>query len=449
MKYKLDDSNVDGKFVYKTGLIFREGKYEDKKFSLNKDELKRAVENFRPVPLDIEHAPSFLDGKLGTLEAVKLSDDGSELYGTAKIPVQIAELVGNDPLKVSCTWKRTDKSLAKLAVVRNPRIDDAALFAAFSKTFEGDENMKNEIKKIFDGITADFGTKTYDGKWVIQNIHDMAARTGAVCKSNEGEDDSESEFVSAEESTALQAMHDMAVENGAKCHFVDEEDDKRHDPYFGKQPGEKMSLKDKLLNFLRNVPAEQLEEAADFTAEKEAEKVETVDPTVELKQQIQQLKDELASLKEKSEFSKEEVANQETEEEAKLRLEKEELERQVSEFKEKEVDQLSAKFADKLIDEKKALPAERETLVALFKQAYLDDQSASVEFAATEQVKSRVELVEALFANTKPHNLTVEELSASGTAAALKDAEGATDDPKAYAEKLVTGYINKKNRNNK
>lgn len=121
----------DGNFVYRRGKLFEIGNFVDKQFQLDKSELLAAVEAFTaPVPVDMEHIESPLSGKLGELVSVEASDDGTELHGIVALPKWLDNVL--DERKVSTTWLRDKKILTGLALVRNPRVSDAALMAAFS-----------------------------------------------------------------------------------------------------------------------------------------------------------------------------------------------------------------------------------------------------------------------------------------------------------------------------
>lgn len=147
--------------VTRRGLIFRPGAYADKGFVMTADEVAAAAADFSPVPLDLEHRPSILDGKLGTLAAVELK--GDELHGDVEIPRWLHDVLGPDPLKVSCAWDRNTKRLQKLALVQTPRVTDAALMSAYAE-FAGRRHSASDL-------TA------------LQQIHDLAQGQGAECRS--------------------------------------------------------------------------------------------------------------------------------------------------------------------------------------------------------------------------------------------------------------------------
>jgi hypothetical protein len=114
------------------GKLFQCGYYADKQFALTPGEAAAAVAAFRPVPNDLEHTPTILDGKLGTLRSVAASEDGSELFGEVEIPRWLHEAIGDAPIKASLLWDRETKRIVGNALVIEPRIADAALLSAFS-----------------------------------------------------------------------------------------------------------------------------------------------------------------------------------------------------------------------------------------------------------------------------------------------------------------------------
>ncbi len=189
----------DDEYVLRSGLLFRAGRYEDKDFEMTADELTAAVEKFdNPVPIDLEHMPTILDGKLG--EVLSISAFGDELHGVVKLPKWLDDAIGSVPRKVSATWTRIEKELVGLALCLDPRVEDAALMSAY----------------------AGFAAKRHDtphGRMAMQEIHDSAARAGAVCK----QPGDKAKHASRHESQAIQQVHDLTATHGAKCHALDPE----------------------------------------------------------------------------------------------------------------------------------------------------------------------------------------------------------------------------------
>lgn len=170
----------------RTGKIFEIGSYPDKAFSFDQTDLERAVSSFAPVPVDLEHTPTVLEGKLGHVQRIYPGDDGKSLMGEVHLPAWLDSLLTDGERKVSATWDRATKQLKGLALVRSPRVSDAALMAAFAKH------------------------NTPSGQSVIQMMHDVAASGGAVCNKPAA-------MHARHEANAIQQMHDTAVEHGATC----------------------------------------------------------------------------------------------------------------------------------------------------------------------------------------------------------------------------------------
>jgi hypothetical protein len=145
---------MTGDVVYKKGKIFEAGYYPDKRYGMTEDELVRAKQKFKPVDLDIEHMPTIFDGKLGKLVEVDLSPDRKVMYGTVAIPRWLDDALGNQPITPSVTWLRDAKEIARLALVKQPRIPDAVLFSAFSNGLGIPENEVVQFWKQSETITA-------------------------------------------------------------------------------------------------------------------------------------------------------------------------------------------------------------------------------------------------------------------------------------------------------
>lgn len=174
-------------FIIKEGPIFKAGIYEDKSFSLTPDELKAAAGG-PAIKLGDTHAESLFDGKLGDIIQTWPSEDGLTLFGRAQIPIWVQDVLGEDPLQVSCVWDRQTKKLSGVDFVPNPRVTDAALFAAFANRHD-----------------------TGHGQDALQRHHDLSVQQGAVCNAPV-------KMASKHEHSAIQHIHDHTVEHGAKCH---------------------------------------------------------------------------------------------------------------------------------------------------------------------------------------------------------------------------------------
>jgi hypothetical protein len=117
--------------VIRPALLFKAGDYPDKSFAMTAEELAAVPASFVPVQLDLEHMPTVLDGRLGQVESVHSPDGGQTLMGHVRLASWLAKALGDAPVKLSCAWDRATKRLQKVSLVRNPRICDAELLAAF------------------------------------------------------------------------------------------------------------------------------------------------------------------------------------------------------------------------------------------------------------------------------------------------------------------------------
>jgi hypothetical protein len=126
-------------FVLRKGKVFEAAEYADKAFAITPEELAAAAAAFTPVPNNIEHGGSVLDGHLGELRSVEVR--GKDLFGTIAIPQWLHETIGEKPIKVSLEWARKTKRIVGNALVLNPRVPDAALMAAFSSAQETPETL--------------------------------------------------------------------------------------------------------------------------------------------------------------------------------------------------------------------------------------------------------------------------------------------------------------------
>lgn len=187
--FALDTAEPDGDLVIRRGKIFEAGDYPDKGFALTPEEMLLAVAEFEPVPNDLEHTDTILDGQLGQLRAVTISDDGLTLNGEVAIPKWLHDLAPNEPLKVSTTWDRETKRLIGNALVLQPRVSDAAVMSAYAEFASTRKNTRS-------------------GQAGLQAIHDVTTEHGAVC---------EVQMASRHEKSTIQTVHDMAVDHGATC----------------------------------------------------------------------------------------------------------------------------------------------------------------------------------------------------------------------------------------
>lgn len=151
-RLKAEPVRMTDDLVYRPATIFRSGNYPDKDFDLTPSELKDAAAKFdKPIPVDYEHIDGPLDGHMGQLVAVQPSEDGTRLHGMVAVPQWLNTILPK--AKLSATWDRASKTLVGLALVRNPRVSDAALFAAFSvdQIARGEKPIESLLSAFNDG----------------------------------------------------------------------------------------------------------------------------------------------------------------------------------------------------------------------------------------------------------------------------------------------------------
>jgi cation transport regulator ChaB len=379
----------DGEMTYRTGMLFRAGDYPDKSYAMTAAELAAAAEAFSdPLPLDLEHVPTPLDGKLG--ELVSVETRGDELHGIVALPKWLDAAL--DERKVSATWDRNTKTLAGLALVRNPRVTDAALMAAFAvDEVLHDESALETLAAWFAGTRHD----TPEGQQIMQDLHNTSARGGAVCKST-----NTAKMASGHESSTIQKVHDLTTEHGAAC--SSKKPGQPGWPYmFSRKEGSSMTTAwDWLKSKLEGEPSPET------TAPGGAAATMSVAETPEFKA----MKAEQDALK---------AENQ------RIRLER--------------IQDQAAAFADEQIHAKKAFPAERDALVADFVQRASDDlvlEPATVSFKDAEgkdqtRKLSRVDMLRADFVARPAHALDIERLKPDELAVLSNRSETETKDKPA------------------
>lgn len=207
--FSLEGAEAKGDTVIRTAPVFwRADSYEFQNappYEMTPEDNLLAVRTFAPVPLADTHGSSVFNGKLGHVVELVPSADFNELGLKAEIPQWLHQLFKDEPLKVSATWDRGRKQLSNVALVPNPRITDAALFAAFAKE-EVKEEMAKEKKRM----------ATPHGRAAMQRVHDTAAMSGALCGKT-------AEFTTRDEHEGLQRIHDEACKGGAECSLYDPE----------------------------------------------------------------------------------------------------------------------------------------------------------------------------------------------------------------------------------
>lgn len=396
--------------------LFTTGDYPDKEFSLTPEEMAKAVDVFAPVPIDLQHTNTVLDGKLGLLESVEPSDDGTELFGMVAIPTWLDGLIDGSQRAVSTTWDKTTKTLKGLAIVTEARVDDAVMMAAFEKasklpklpdppvTFKDIETAveKQDMPTILSALLAriddevalagvvSFASRhdTREGQSTLQNLHDTSARYGAVCA------DPNVKMASAHESQALQAIHDMTTEHGATCSDMSKS-----------TPGWYFSSATVATQQAATPPEETdgmktLEEVLRefFGGSKDTPGAPGSEPPP-------------ANVATPAVSSPATPAVAETTTHPAADPEKVLLQEEVNRLRAEGIQIRATTFADRVIREGRALPVERDALIVSFTQAAVDDMRlpGTVKFADGKDA-SRVQILEAQIGARKPNMLDSERL---------------------------------------
>ena len=113
--------------VTRQGKFFEIGEYPDKQFSLTEAEADAAIERFQGGPINIEHIPTLLDGKLGTVS--RLWRQGRDVMAEYRIPTWLNRITGGQPIRISSEWDRIAKTPLGAAMVLEPRVADAVMMA--------------------------------------------------------------------------------------------------------------------------------------------------------------------------------------------------------------------------------------------------------------------------------------------------------------------------------
>jgi hypothetical protein len=132
---RLSAPYTDGQYrIYPNSLLFKSGNYPDKQFSMTPAEIAAAADSFAsPVPINLEHAPTVLQGKLGEVRAAYVDPNApEELRGVVAVPTWLDDQLTDAERQVSSEFNRETKRLIGLALTPTPRVEGAALMAAFN-----------------------------------------------------------------------------------------------------------------------------------------------------------------------------------------------------------------------------------------------------------------------------------------------------------------------------
>lgn len=260
----LETVSALGERVFKKGKIFQCGSYPDKGITVDQDAFAAANDSFAPVPINIEHWPTVLDGRLGELLTVETASDGA-VYGLVAVPKELDDLIGQGSVPVSVEIDPETMRVVGLALAKSPRVYDAAIFsnlgvkhhvrqgetmtrwkefikAAFSKavedmpdeSLEAQEKESREDPREQDSLEAQVKAEREAREKAEQDLAELKARQEEEAKAREqAQLDAASqvfaeEFVAANkilpsqaDAVALQYRTALRVDNHGKACFAD------------------------------------------------------------------------------------------------------------------------------------------------------------------------------------------------------------------------------------
>jgi hypothetical protein len=216
-------------------VAFKSATYDFKDgstYDMSPEEIKIACKNFRPVKIDDNHLSTAIlkngkpaqqsywmsKGGFGEVTAMIPNEDyskfGLELHVNKWVDQMHRDEEGRpEPIPISCTFSHGTKQLAAVAMTPNPRITEAAMFAAFAA--EEEAPAEKPAKKAAPAMKSPSHQK------LAQFLHDHTAMAGAVCNGDNARTPT-AQFASESEMTSLQKMHDESVTMGAGCNLYKE-----------------------------------------------------------------------------------------------------------------------------------------------------------------------------------------------------------------------------------
>lgn len=406
--------------VVRRGKVFEAGSRLDMHgipFVTTQEDLNHMVMNFKPFPVGIGHpeAPSPLDGHLGMVTNLFIGRNPNDLWAEAHIPSFVNEVLeSKDEGRVSMVFNRHTKEPLSLDFVSDPNVVDAALMASFARTKHN----------------------TPDGQKFMQTVHDACSKRGAVCKQDK------SKHASRHELSAIQQFHDISAQHGAKCAESAEfaNNTKGHTmnwkAFFSgaikaaeEHDKTKMAGDDPAHDFEANWQEEQTgalgeESSVDIPDDYEANWNEDEDGDADgdydgsdVSEDEEQGADfHPAPLTEANPMTSQNAQPTETREDAKFAtvLKRNiQLEAELARERAHRIESEAVAFADAEISGLRSLPAEREMLIELYRQASSDDAAIGEVKMADDKTTSRCERLKALFSTRQEHWMTKEMLSTS------------------------------------
>ncbi len=129
------------------GPVLFPGDYGDRG-AYTKKSLDTLVKNFTICPVNVEHTNTPFDGKLGSITRIWVANDATgepALFAEWDQPQAVADILGNDPAKVSCEINLSVMRLQAVSLTNTPHLASAALFSASRKTAR-EADLENQLE---------------------------------------------------------------------------------------------------------------------------------------------------------------------------------------------------------------------------------------------------------------------------------------------------------------
>ena len=369
--------SAEGDDLVYEGEIFRAGNYPDKGVNATQEVLRNLATAVKGlIPAKIQHTSTAFDKALSEygLEKVEARDNGEWLWGKVRLPKWMESALGKEfAVSVGLTKTgETPTAIDELSIVNTGRVPTARIAAAFAQ-FAGSRHSASDMSSL-------------------QAIHDACMDLGADC----GDQEDGAQMAGSRHSKAdmadIQAIHDLAVKQGVSCKPSGAQMSAIvHPPTTTGQAspppkGKPMNLKEKLMALFGKVDPKTLAEAGLTASDLEGAEFSTpatptVDPTIAAQlAQFQATQEAMAT-----ELSRANAALLSTE---------------------------ASRFADSVIADRRALPAQKPTIMALFENAAKADGGGKATFGSDNTVVpgENLKIVKAHFEATPQHSMFSTEI---------------------------------------
>jgi hypothetical protein len=377
-------------FVPYEGKVFEAGQYPDKDFSMSEEELEERAVAFIGVDLDLEHSQfrDLLGHRLGRLE--KIWRDGRDALGRLSIPRWLHELCGGR-LQTSLTFDR-GKNIVGCALTLSPRIPDAEIAAAFGAGFARAHEPASGSSVV--GTLPEFTCEVLPSPEDLPNRSSRADSPAAPFpQENDRNWAGNASPVEPTSPVPMRILMPTRIQGGRQTRDFDTDTNKEIEPM-------PTSFKDRLRVLFSKAPEAVQEAGIDpeelDTTFADGDKPVRLDPAIE------------AQLTEFKATNERLVASQ--------------------------LATCATLFADDVVRTAKAVPAQKQHLIALFKGAAIADGQGVVRFSDNGTIAEGANLtaLRDLFKDALPHSLFTTQIPNADP-----NADSSTPDP-AMVEKLRT-----------